>query len=58
MLDKDNSQVNISIRKTEELESILDYLKEKLLLNTTSVITLSLVKLYEIEKENEHEGGR
>lgn len=44
---KSIGQRNISIKKTAEMETILDYLSERLLLNTTSIIRLSLANLYE-----------
>ena len=50
---KNNSKYNrsISIRCDNKMNDILDELEEKLLLNTTSVMRLALVTLYE-EKIN------
>jgi hypothetical protein len=51
LINNKKNQQTITIRKTKEVEEILNYLKSKLLLNTTSTIKLALVKLYEAERE-------
>lgn len=49
----------ISIRRTNEIDEILTYLKSKLMISQSSIIRLGLVRLYEIEKDNEKiTGGR
>lgn len=44
---------NMCIKNTEEMNKIINYLGDKLLLNPTAVVRLSLATLYEIEKNKE-----
>lgn len=39
----------ITIRKTEEMEEMLDFLQKKLLLTPTSIMRIGLARLYENE---------
>lgn len=39
----------ITIRKTEEMEEMLDFLQKKLLLTPTSIMRVGLARLYEYE---------
>ena len=41
----------ITIRKTEEMEEMLDFLQKKLLLTPTSIMRIGLARLYEHEVE-------
>lgn len=53
---KDSEKINtknISIKRTSDLEKTIDYLSDKLLLNTTSIIRLALATLYEQEIKKE-----
>ena len=42
----------ITIRKTEEMEEMLDFLQKKLLLSPTSIMRVGLARLYEYEVNN------
>lgn len=44
----------ISVRCTEDMNDIINYLSDRLLLNTSSVVRLSLATLYENEKNKEN----
>ena len=46
---KNYSKTPISIKKTKEMENMLEYLSAKWLLNTTSVMRHALAIAYEIE---------
>ncbi|WP_405272067.1 hypothetical protein [Methanobrevibacter sp.] len=50
MVNKVKFKKSISIRCDEKMEQMIDELEEKLLLNTTSVMRLALVTLYEQQK--------
>ena len=39
----------ITIRKTEEMEEMLDFLQKKLFLTPTSIMRIGLARLYEYE---------
>ena len=45
----------LSVRKTEEMEQMIEYLENKLQLSPTSIIRLALAKLY--NQERSKEGG-
>lgn len=47
MINEKKFKKSISIRCDEKMENMVDELEEKLLLNTTSVMRLALVTLYE-----------
>ena len=54
MKNETKIKANMCIRNTEETDKIISYLGEKLLLNPTSIVRLSLATLYEIEKNKEN----
>lgn len=39
----------LTVRKTEEMEEMLDFLQKKLLLTPTSIMRIGLARLYESE---------
>ena len=39
----------LTVRKTEEMEEMLDFLQKKLLLSPTSIMRVGLARLYENE---------
>ena len=47
MTDKQNNP--ITIRKTKEMDEMLDYWQKKLLLTPTSIMRIGLARLYEYE---------
>ena len=53
MFDKKNSKTQISVKKTDEMEKMLEYLEVKLLLNPTAIMRLGLATLYKQEKAKE-----
>lgn len=57
-MKQEDKKERISIRRTDELDKLLDVLKQKLLLNTSATIRLALVKLYEAEIEKNKNQGR
>lgn len=48
-----NFSTIISVRCNEDMRDVLDYLSDRLMLNTSSIVRLSLANLYESEKQKE-----
>lgn len=49
MTNKKYNNNPITIRKTEEMEEMIDFLQKKLLLSPTSIMRVGLARLYEYE---------
>ena len=52
MNSKDSTPI-ISVRCTDDMRDVLAYLSDRLMLNTSSVVRLSLANLYEAERQKE-----
>lgn len=53
MFAKNKIKTQISVKKTDEMEKMLEYLEVKLLLNPTAIMRLGLATLYKQEKAKE-----
>ena len=53
MFAKNKIKTQISVKKTDEMEKMLEYLEVKLLLNPTAIMRLGLATLYEQERAKE-----
>lgn len=57
MTEKIKLQKSISIRCDEKMSNLLDELEDIMLLNTTSIVKLALVTLYEKEIGRKFQNG-